>query len=159
MIFFWNGVIQTSMEYNGRVSHGHITRARSRKRILLWREKRHINLDSHINYLLSTNSTDDLGKINWLVLIFYERQRGWKPNHMQSMNAELSVLINQPAHLFVNMLLLVVQTSPCVEVWFEIWLKAHGKFFKASETHSYIWWTVPLILKLVTNIRCAICFS
>ena len=25
----------------------------------------------------------------------------------------------------------LVQTSPCGEVWFEIWLKAHGKFSKA----------------------------
>ena len=26
---------------------------------------------------------------------------------------------------------LLVQTSPCKEAWFEIWLKAHGKFFRA----------------------------
>ena len=30
----------------------------------------------------------------------------------------------------------LVQTSPCGEVWFEIWLKAHGNFFKA---HGKIW--------------------
>ena len=32
--------------------------------------------------------------------------------------------------------IVLLQTSPCGEVWFEIWLKAHGKFFKA---HGKIW--------------------
>ena len=91
------------MEYNGRVSHGHINRADHAREYCPQEE----NAPSTLIHILFTNSTDDLWKINWLVLINISNKRQRKPNHMQSMNAELSVLIDQPAHLFVNMLLLL----------------------------------------------------
>ena len=40
------------------------------------------------------------------------------------------------AHTLKQLYYLLVQTSPCGEVWFEIRLKAHGNFFKV---HGKIW--------------------
>ena len=50
----------------------------------------------------------------------------------------------------VNVLL--VQTSPCGEVWFEIWLKAHGKIWNHTR-RSRVWFQIfPCALKAKSQI-------
>ena len=48
--------------------------------------------------------------------------------------------------------LLLVQISPCGEVWFEIWLKAHGKIWNHSR-RSRVWFQIfPCALKAKSQI-------
>ena len=54
--------------------------------------------------------------------------------------------------IILVLLMILVQTSPCGEVWFEIWLKAHGKIWNHTR-RSRVWFQIfPCALKAKSQI-------